>query len=152
MIPGGISHPWESEQGYALICPDGVQIIPGTLKLKGPTISAPNLTMDKPPGAPAGKEFPLGDGQRTLLPIVFEGPVVFSTEAEKALYVAQMNYSAATAEQLERAEMSGPLGKDGTAPGFAEWTPGDKAVIGTLKITLYQTARPQINGQEVDWA
>lgn len=146
MIPGAIAHPWETEQGYALICPDGVQIIPGTLAMTGGGRTDPALTFDRPPGSSV--QFALGDGISTLNPVVFSGTLTFNSEAEKDLYVAQLDYAAATATHLERAEKSGPVG---LAPGHARWKPGTKSTIGTLTVTVYPTERPQINGQEVDW-
>lgn len=141
-------HPWENEDCYALILPELTRIIPSTLALQGPTRSPPNITFDKPPGSPAGNEFALGDGQSSLLPLVFRGPMTFETEAERDLYVAAIDIAAAEATYLERMEKSGPLGR---APGFARWQHGRTAIQGELTITVYPTARPQIGGQEVDW-
>lgn len=146
MIPGAHSHPWERESGYALLCPDGVQPIPTTLAMTGGGRSDPSLTFERPPGSAIS--FALGDGIRALNPVVFSGPLTFETEAERDLYVAQMDYAAQTATHMERAEKAGALG---LAPGYARWQYGNKTISGVLTVTVYPAARPLIGGQEVDW-
>jgi hypothetical protein len=140
------AHPWETDESYLLITPGGVQPLPGTLAMTGGGRTPPNITFERSPGSSV--EFALGDGVSTLLPVVFSGPLTFETEAERALYVAQLDRAARTATRLDRQELSGTLGK---SPGFARWAPGNHATRGTLTVTVYPNARPRVSGQEVDW-